>query len=70
VELCSKAAAAGNFPRPKGGGQESRLTSGVAFLKHFLEDLARTVLVAHFLVGLGKVELGLNVIPTIILARG
>lgn len=43
---------------------------GVAFLKHFLEDFARTVLVAHFLVGLGKVELGLNVIPTIILARG
>ena len=77
VELCSKAP-----PRDTAAVEwivsgieigEHRLCGslllGVAFPKNFLEDLACTVLVTHFLVGLGKVELGLHVIPMIILAR-
>ena len=46
------------------------LLLGVTFPKNFLEDLACTVLVTHFLVRLGKVEFGLHVIPMIILTRG
>ncbi len=35
----------------------------VAFAQHFLQDLARALDVAHFLVGLGEVELGRGVVP-------
>ena len=42
---------------------------GVAVLHDFLEQLARAVLVAHFLVGLGEVELGRDLLPFRVGAR-
>src|SRR4029079_13315574 len=35
----------------------------VAFVQHFLQDLARSVGVAHFLIRLGEIELGRGVVP-------
>src|SRR4051812_46901535 len=39
----------------------------VAFLHHFLKDLACAVLVTHFFVRLGEIELLLHVVPVIVL---
>ena len=51
-----------------------RLLLGVAFLDDFLQDFPGAVLVAHFLVRLGEIELGLDVVPMPVLlaaaARG
>src|SRR4051812_39868194 len=35
----------------------------VAFVHHFLQQLSRAFLVAHFLVGLGEIELGGDLLP-------
>ena len=40
-----------------------RLLLGVAFLDDFLQDVLGAVLVAHLLVRLGEIELGLDVVP-------
>src|ERR1041385_8573846 len=42
---------------------------GIAVLHHFLEELARAVLVAHLLVGLGEIELSRDLLPFRIGAR-
>ena len=47
-----------------------RLLLWIAFLQHFLEDVARSVLVAHFLVGFGEIELLLDVVPVVVLSQG
>ena len=44
-----------------------RLLCRIALLHDFLQDFARAVLVTHFLVRLGEIELRLHVVPVIVL---